>query len=308
MSIQTQSRPRPDFPVLAAAGFAVLLWGATPLVTKLAVTGLDGLGVGLMRTLLAGLMALPIIAMARLPLPRPLGPVAVSALGGFILFPILFSLGQERTSAAHGALILATLPILTGLIAAMVERRWPLGRWWLGAVIAGLGTLLLISGRFDLSQAGGDAFGNLLILLGALSASVGYVTGARSARNAGTWAVTFWGIGLSGLVLLPISPFLIQPAELADLRSDTWACLVYLAAGSSIAAYAAWYWALGRGGISRIALAQYLQPLVGVALAVLVLNETLTWPVLLSGLLIVGGVVLAGRAPRSPQSANKGET
>lgn len=306
MSLPADSAQRLGLAVLAAAGFTVAIWGATPLVTKLAVAGLDGLAVGMMRTLLAGLLVLPILVLGRFAFPAGVrGLLAVSALGGFVLFPLLFSLGQSRTTTAHGALILAILPVLTGLIAAAVERRWPAGRWWLGAVLAGLGTLLLVSGRFDLAQAGADPFGDLLVLLGALSASAGYVAGARAARSAGAWAVTFWGLALAGLILLPLSPFLLPFAELADLRPDIWACLIYLAAVSSIVAYAAWYWALARGGIGRIGLAQYFQPLVGLALAVLVLQEALSWPVLLAGLMIVGGVVLAGRggAPRA-QSQN----
>lgn len=296
---------RLDWPVLAAAGFTVAVWGATPMFTKLAVAGLDGLAVGSLRTLLAGLLALPILALGRLKLPamgQGRGLLVVSALGGFVLFPLLFSLGQSRTTTAHGALILAILPILTGLIAAALERRWPAGRWWLGAAIAGLGTLLLVLGRFDLSLAGADPLGDFLILLSALAASTGYAAGARAARFAGTWAVTFWGLALGGLVLLPLSPFLISGAQLVGADPGIWACLIYLAAGSSIVAYAAWYWALDRGGIGRIGLTQYFQPLVGLALAVLVLSEALTWPILLAGLMIVGGVVLAGRPSQPSQS------
>jgi drug/metabolite transporter (DMT)-like permease len=82
--------------VVVAALLAVTFWGATPIATKLAVAGLDPLAVGLLRTLLAGLLAVPLLAAARLGPPKaPAGRalLAVSALGGFVLFPLLFSLG-----------------------------------------------------------------------------------------------------------------------------------------------------------------------------------------------------------------------
>jgi len=44
-----------------AALLAVTFWGATPIATKRAVTGLDPLAVGLLRTLLAGILAAPLL-------------------------------------------------------------------------------------------------------------------------------------------------------------------------------------------------------------------------------------------------------
>ncbi len=117
--------------VFAAAYGAVVLWGATPMATKVAVAGLDPLAVGVLRTLLAGLVALPLIIFGRVAPPRSRSGrihLAVSALGGFVVFPLLFSFGLQLTSAGHGALLLGILPVLTGLIAALLERRLPGGR------------------------------------------------------------------------------------------------------------------------------------------------------------------------------------
>ena len=289
--------------VLAAAIAAVSLWGATPIATKLAVAGLDPLAVGLLRTLLAGFLALPVILFGRLALPRDWatrGLIAVSALGGFVVFPLLFSLGLGLTSAAHGALILAVLPVLTGLIAAVLDRRLPRPRWWLGAGLAAVGTVLLVGLRFGLAAAGTSLAGDLLVLASALAASTGYVTGAKAARLAGTWAVTFWGILLGGLVLLPLLPFALAPAELGRAGAVAWASLLYLAGVSSILAYAAWYWALGQGDIARTGLIQFFQPVIGLLLAVVLLGEALTWPLALSAAVILGGVALAQSSRAKP--------
>ncbi len=269
---------------------------ATPIATKLAVAGLDPLAVGLLRTLLAGLLAVPLLASARLAPPSaPAGRalLAVSALGGYVLFPVLFSLGLGLTSAVHGALILALLPIFTGLTAAALERRWPAGRWWLGAGLAAAGTVWLVAGRFGLVGPGASLTGDLLVIASALAASTGYVAGARAARGAGTWAVTFWGLALGGLVLLPVLPLVLEAEDLLQADGGVWLSLLYLAGVSSILAYAAWYWALGQGDMGRIGAIQFAQPVVGLVLAALVLGEALTWPLLLAGAVIIGGVALA---------------
>jgi drug/metabolite transporter (DMT)-like permease len=286
--------------VFAAAYGAVVLWGATPMATKVAVAGLDPLAVGVLRTLLAGIVALPLIVFGRVAPPRSRSGrihLAVSALGGFVVFPLLFSFGLQRTSAGHGALLLGILPVLTGLIAALLERRLPGGRWWLGCTIALAGTAILVGARFDLSLEQGSGIGDLLVLASAVAASAGYVTGARAARETGTWAVTLWGLVLGSAVLLPVLPFALAPDHLAAAGALAWGSVLYMALVSSILAYAAWYWALGQGGIGRIGLAQFAQPLVGVILAVAWLGEALTWPMVLAAAAILAGVALArGRA------------
>ncbi len=102
---------------------------------------------------------------------------------------------------------------------------------------------------------------------------------------------------LGSVVLLPVLPFALAPGHLAAAGALAWGSVLYMALVSSILAYAAWYWALGQGGIGRIGLAQFAQPLVGVVLAVALLGEALTWPMVLAAAAILAGVALArGRA------------
>ena len=135
------------------------------------------------------------------------------------------------------------------------------------------------------------------MLASAVAAAAGYVAGARAARETGTWAITLWGLMLGSLALLPFLPFMVSLDNLATAGATAWTSVIYLAVASSIVGYAAWYWALGQGGIGRIGLAQFAQPLVGVILAVALLGEALTWPMVLAAAAILAGVALArGRA------------
>ena len=291
--------------VLAAASAAVALWGGTPIVTKIAVMEIDPLSVGVLRTLLAAAIAGPLVALWRPRLPRgrdARAALAVSALGGFVIFPLLFSLGMARTSAAHGALVIACAPLFTGLIAAVVERRPPGGRWWLGAAVALAGVVLLVDARFGLAMAGASLAGDLLVLLSCLAAAVGYVAGARAAREVGSWPVTLWGLLAGGAILLPLLPWARPFAALAGAGVAVWAALLYLALLSSILAYAAWYWALAQGSIVRTGAVQFAQPAIGLALAALVLGEALTPPLLLAACVIVGGTALARSGTRERPS------
>ena len=116
-------------PVVVAFA-VVVVWGASSVLTKLAAREIDPVVVGMARTVLGGLLAAPLALAFRIALPKREHRLAfgISAFCGFIAFPIMFSIGQRMTSAMHGGLILAVLPIFTGLVAAAVERRRPAGR------------------------------------------------------------------------------------------------------------------------------------------------------------------------------------
>ncbi len=284
--------------MLAAAAAAIVIWGGTPIVTKIAVAQVDPLVVGMLRTLLAAAVIAPIAFLGRIARPRTaaeIGLLAASAIGGFIVFPVLFSLGQRHTSASHAALILATLPLFTGLFAAIIERRMPGPRWWLGAAVAIGGEVLLVGLRFGFEGSDAGLEGDLLIVASCVAASMGYVAGGRLSRSLGTWPTTLWGITAAGLVLLPALPFAARDVAWAAVSAASWASIGYLAFLSTILGYVAWYWALGRGGIARIGITQFAQPVVSLALAVAILGEAMTLPLAATAACIVAGIWIAQR-------------
>lgn len=286
-----------------AAATALLIWAGTPVVTKVAVARVDALTVGVLRTVLSAAVLAPLLvfAGARLPRPKGAGPgllLAVSTAGGFVAFPLLFSLGVERTSAGHAALVVAAAPIFTGLFAALLERRRPARPWWLGVALAFLGEYVLIGGRQDLGAEGASLSGDVLVLLACGAAAAGYVAGGRLAQSTGTWAATAWSVSLGGAVLMPLLIWRGEAVAWSDIGAADWLSIAYLALLSSVIAYACWYWALGQGGIARVGASQFLQPLLSVALAVVFLGEAVTPPIVAASALILSGVALA-RRPRA---------
>lgn len=294
-------------PILTALAVMVL-WGATPVITKLAVREIDPVVVGIMRTVLGGLAALPLALALRIAPPRGRlwRPLALSSFCGFVAFPLLFSIGQQMTSAMHGGLILAVLPILTGLYAAAVERRRPAGRWWIGCAVAFAGEVLLITGRVPsgAGQPEASLLGDVLILVASLFAAMGYVAGARLAQaHYASLGTTLWGISAASVVVAPILPFTGaaggEATWLLDLLPQAsplaWGAVAFIAWVTSILGYVGWYWALARGGIGRIATIQFLQPLSGLVLAFFLLGERPTLVLGLATILILGGVVIAWR-------------
>lgn len=289
----------PEKPTLAyvAAVCAIVIWGATPAATEIAIVEVDAATVGILRTVLAAVCILPVAIIFKHRAPSDgaawLG-LAISSLGGFVGFTLLFSIGLQRTSTAHAALIIAGAPILTGLFGFILDGNWPRRIWWLGGAIAFAGEALLITVRTP-GEAGDESgvAGDLLIVAATLCASAGYVAGGRIAKHMGTWAATSWSLGLAAVVLLPLLYWRLPATDWTAISWQGWSTIVYLALMSSIVGYAAWYWSIGRAGVARIAPIQFAQPVVSLALAVLVFAERITLPIVIATTAILIGIATA---------------
>jgi drug/metabolite transporter (DMT)-like permease len=288
-----------NWAVLLAALAAVIIFGGSSVATKVAVSAISAIDVSIMRTVIGGLIAIPLAIALRIKLPASTHQrwlLVLSGGCGFIAFPLLFTFGVSLTSANHATMILAILPVLTGAIAMSWDRLKPKASWWLGCTIAFTGEVLLLYDP-DTNSGSASLGGDLLVWTSTLFASLGYVAGARLQRTGySAKGTTFWGVGLFALLLLPVTPFVIDAAALQDAGIYAWSGLLYQAIGVTIVAYVLWYWALGTGGIAQVGLFQFLQPVSGVIFAWLILAENISLTFILAASIIMFGVVLAFRA------------
>ena len=282
-----------------AAGAAVLIWGGTPIATRIAVDTIDPAMVGMLRTLLAALLAPLALLALRLPVPagsrtRPL--LAFSGLCAFVLFPVLFSVGIDYTTASHAGLILAMQPVFTALAAHLVERSAPSRRWAAGAALAAAGTFALVHFRIGIAEGTAQSWiGDLLILAAGFLASIGYVGGGRAARSFPALGVTLWGLVIGGVALIPLFAWRAGSVDWSAGTVASWTGVAYLAFAVSSLGYLLWYWALARGGIARIGTLQFLQPVASLVLAVLILGEPMTLPLAACAAVVLAGTILAHR-------------
>ena len=75
-----------------------------------------------------------------------------------------------------------------------------------------------------------------------------------------------------------------------------WASTIYLALGVTVAGYVLWFWAMARGGIAQVGLVQFFQPISGLLIAHLLLNESLSLQLLLAAGIVIAGVAIANRS------------
>lgn len=292
----------PSATPIAAAVFALLLWSGTAIANKIAVAYMDALTAGVMRSMLAGVIAAIIAVSLRLPFPtarRDIVVLLISGLTSFAVWPALLSVGIEHTTAGHAALIMALIPVFTVLIANVIKGHLPKLGWWIGSTVAIWGAALLIVSRFDSFDSisnNASLFGDFIVLLGAIACSIGYVAGGKLSRTLGTVATTFWGLATTLVVLIPLFGAIYYRTAWSHVPLEGWLALGWMTLLSSFAGYVLWFYALSHGGIRRISTLQLTMPIITLVSAVLILGEQLTLLLTLSCAVIISGTYLAHRS------------
>lgn len=263
-------------------------------VTRYAVPAFGPELVGPGRALLAAVIAAVLLAVLRrpvLPPARRLPSVLVVAVGSVIGFPLLTAHALQSVSASHAAVTIALLPAATAVMAVVRARERPNRLFWFWCLT---GTALVagyLMFKADTSFGAGD-----LELIGAvLLCALGYAEGGLLAREHSGWVVTSWSLIVGAPLVLVVVLIVGLPPHMTFTGSTVLAFL-YLAVGSSLLAFFAWYRALAAGGIAKVGQIQLLQPVLTMVLAMLLLGEPLD-PVMMGiGLLVGVAVLMAQRA------------
>ncbi|MBX9634089.1 MAG: DMT family transporter, partial [Magnetospirillum sp.] len=145
---------------LILVAVSAMLWGANFNLSKPVIAEMNPLVAGAARFVIAALVMLAVMAVKRetVPLIRHAKPYGVLGLVGIGGFNLLFFLGMQDTSAVNGALIMATNPLVTALLAAVILGERPNQRHMMALPVALVGVaVVLLGGGATLALSQGDA-------------------------------------------------------------------------------------------------------------------------------------------------------
>ena len=179
---------------------------------------------------------------------------------------------------------LPPVPLLTALLAG-VWGQWPTGREWVGLAVGFAGIVLLnLDGGLRASPAGAIA-----LLVAAVSWAAGSVWSRRLPLPSGMMASAAQML-CGGAVLLALGAGQHEQWHAHPSRA-AFGALAYLVFGA-IAGYSAYTYLLARVRPALATSYAYVNPIIAIALGAAFVGEKITPIVFVSGLLIVGGVVL----------------
>ena len=270
----------------------IFIFSLTLPVSKVAVLSFNPYFIAFGRAALAGLAALIYLALKKEATPTKVDFIkfVVIALGIVFGFPILTTVAMAHGSSSHGAVILGMMPLATTVIGVLRFKERPsLGFWLvslLGAALVVLYALLKSSGSFTYIDG--------LLVLGGISACIGYVEGAELSKKMNPRAVISWVLVISLPINLVMTWFTYSP-EYIHAGAVAWTSFTYLGLFSMYFGFFFWYEGLAVGGIARVSQVQLIQPFCTLVAASILLGDLLTVMNLVFAVLVVSTVVLGKR-------------
>jgi drug/metabolite transporter (DMT)-like permease len=280
--------------------FAVIVWGASFIATKIALAEISPITIVWLRFLMGVIilgMAVYLRGQFALPQRREWGYFALLGFLGITFHQWLQSNGLQTSEAGTTAWIVATTPVFMALLGWFLLKE---GLGWtksLGILLAFIGVLVVVSKGNIASISVGrfGAPGDVLILISAVNWAVFSALSRRGLKSHPASLMMFYvmsfGWLFTSLLFLPTNGF----AEIPELTLNGGMAVAFLGVFCSGLAYIAWYDALKALSTAQTGVFLYIEPLVAVVVAFLILNEAFTPASVLGGSVILFGVWLVNR-------------
>jgi len=258
--------------------------------------GSDPITVLFLRFTIAGIFMLVIMVAKGMAYPRGRTLVTLAFMGalGYMGLSLAFFTALTMAPAGLVAILLYLYPAFVTLLAAIFLKK-PVTLLKFAALSLTFGGTLLIIG---LDSVSGQNLGIVLAITAAVLYSVYIVVGSKVISNAGafqasTVVIISAGLAFSGIVAVKGIKF---PGTALG-----WVSVLAIALVSTALAIVAFFAGLKRIDPANASMISTLEPVVTVALAVMVLGETLTLQKILGGVMILAAVLILTRGEARPK-------
>jgi drug/metabolite transporter (DMT)-like permease len=272
-----------------------LLWGSSFLWIKIALEEIGPFTLVAFR-LLFGAAGLLVVTAVRRPSLR-LGACAWAMLGlmaftNTALPFILISWGEQHIDSSMASILNGTVPLFTLIIAHVFlhDERITLNRV-LGLLAGFVGVIILMSPNLEPSAGRSGLWGQMAVLLASLLYAGSSVFIRRNLRGIPPIVQSAAIITLADLMAWLMAPVVEAPLHIPTLGL-TWVALAWLGLLGSCLAYLLYFHLLNTVGATRTTTVTYVLPVVGLALGVVFLDESLTWLLAAGTGMIVAGIWL----------------
>jgi len=279
---------------------AVTFWGISFVATKAALREVPPVTLVTVRFALGVLFLLAVLAFRRIPLLPSREDWPFLAMMGFVgvfVHQMLQAYGLRLTTAVNTGWLIGLIPIWSALLAVFLLRE-KFGLTKLSGLLLGFaGAALVVTRGFISPDVLGlpSTRGDLLILASTVNWAVYTILGHATIRKLGATRATAGAMLFGWLMLLPLFIARSGWREIPDLSAAGWGAILFLGIGCSGLGYLFWYGALEKIEASRVAAFLYIEPLVTLVAAVILLGERVTPTAVIGGLLVLAGVLLMQR-------------
>jgi len=286
--------------------FAITVWGASFVATKISLqyivpTALVWIRFAMGVTILG--LAVGLSKQFSLPEGKDWGYFAVLGFLGITLHQWLQSTGLVTAQATTTGWIIASTPIFMALLGVIILKEHLVWYQIAGIILAAFGVLLVVT-KGDLATVTTGKFGapgDFLVLISAPNWAVFSALSRSGLKKFPSTLMMFYVMSFGWLFTSILFLFSSGIRQISLIPWDGWIAITFLGVFCSGIAYVFWYDALKVLPVAQTGAFLYLEPLITVIVAALVLKEALLLATLVGGITILIGVWLVNRPSQTAQ-------
>ena len=226
--------------------------------------------------------------------------IAVGAGGMLALHFWSWNTSITLTSVAASVVLVNTQPVVVALLSVFWLREAPSRRQWIGIGIAMTGALIVASPDFAAGAATATAhprawLGDMLALLGAVTAAIYFVSGRRLRSALDLWA--YVGIVYGACLVVLLLLIAVTRAPLAPQASRELAIFAALALGPMLLGHTGLNWALKHSPAYVVNLTLLGEPVGATIIAAMLpgIREVPGPATLVGGAVVLAGILMTAR-------------
>ena len=278
------------------ASLSAMLGGSTFVFTRYVVDSIDPFTLSFLRYGLTGLILFLLsisIYIKKKFAKADLIPMSFLGLAMITLFPNFMALGLEHTTAARAGLLYATMPLCTIIIAFFFNIEKITVNKSLAVLLAILGVSFCMSERVD-DNFTSTLKGDFLMMIGVLSASCFTVFSGKYLIKYGNIPVMIYVILIGTILNFVISMiFGDSITNLLEINKFEVASLLMLIIPGGVLMMYCWGKALQLISPTQAAISLGFNPLSAIFLGSIILNEEITFKLVIGFISIVMAIILA---------------
>ena len=269
------------------------IWGSSFFNIKIATYSYEPYTLALIRVILATITMLIVSFLYKIKIYAFSKSWKIYALVGLCNITIPFSLiaiGTNKIDSYLAAMLMSTTPITGSILAHFFTKNEKITFLKsLGIILGFTGILLLFFDKLIINES--NYLFVLIVLLGSTFYSISGILILKKLKKSGNINVTTSTLIWSVITLLPLSLIFEDPFKSTPTLESTLS-LIYL--GVVATGFAWWlrFRILSKNGIVFQTQVAYLIPIFGVIFGALILEEQITWKVLVSLVIIISGIFI----------------
>jgi drug/metabolite transporter (DMT)-like permease len=276
---------------------AVIFWGSSFIATKVALKELSPESIISLRLIIASvfLFITAIVYKKNFSINlKSHGIIFILAL--IAVFHLLIQVtGLKYTTAANTGWIIGTAPIFMAILAAIFFRE-KIGLLKISGIIIAMFGLLLLIGKGNITNV--DLIenkGDLLVLASAFTWGVYSMVNKKISLSYSPLMTILYLFVMMAIIIIPFNLNAASVNSVVHLSLNGWISILFLGLFCSGIAYVIWAYSLRDLESAKVGAFLYFEPLVTVLAAWILLSESITVLMILSGAIITLGVVLVNK-------------